>query len=51
MLRITVKAETTASPDQVVALAGTDFSAHRATVWPNVTTRRLDIHERGRDVR
>ena len=47
MLRITVKAQTSATPEQVLAIAGTDFSAARATVWPNVTTRKLDVHERG----
>lgn len=47
MLSITVTAETSASPEQVLALAGTDFSAHRAKVWPNVTTRKLEVHERG----
>jgi Polyketide cyclase / dehydrase and lipid transport len=47
MLKITVSAPTSASPERVLALAGTDFSAHRAKVWPNVTTRKLDVHERG----
>jgi hypothetical protein len=47
MLSITVTAETSASPEQVLTLAGTDFSAHRAKVWPNVTTRKLEVHERG----
>jgi hypothetical protein len=47
MLRITVRAETSASPEQVIALAGTDFSAHRAKIWANVTQKRLDGHERG----
>jgi hypothetical protein len=31
----------------VLARAGTDFSANRAQIWPNVTTRKLEIHERG----
>jgi hypothetical protein len=47
MLEINVTAETAASPDRVLALAGTDFSDHRAEIWPNVTTRRLEVHERG----
>jgi hypothetical protein len=33
VLRITVTAATSASPDRVLALAGTDFSADRAKVW------------------
>jgi hypothetical protein len=33
----------------VLALAGTDFSAHRAKIWPNVTAKRLEVHERGDD--
>lgn len=47
MLEINVTAETDASPDRVLTLAGTDFSDHRAEIWPNVTTRRLEVHERG----
>jgi hypothetical protein len=47
MLEINVTAETAAGPDRVLALAGTDFSDHRAEIWPNVTTRRLEVHERG----
>jgi hypothetical protein len=47
MLEISVTAETAASPDRVLTLAGTDFSDHRAEIWPNVTTRRLEVHERG----
>jgi hypothetical protein len=47
MLEINITAETAASPDRVLALAGTDFSDHRAEIWPNVTTRRLEVHERG----
>lgn len=45
MLRITVSAETSAPPAQVLALAGTDFSAHRAKIWPNVTENRLEVHK------
>ena len=47
MLRITVTAATSASPERVLALAGTDFSADRAKVWPNVAVKRLVVHERG----
>jgi hypothetical protein len=46
MLRITVTADTPASAEEVLALAGTDFSAHRAKIWPNVTEKRLEVHER-----
>ena len=47
MLRITVSAETSVTPAQVLALAGTDFSTDRAMIWPNVTEKRLEVHERG----
>ena len=47
MLKITVKEHSSASAEEVLALAGTDFSAHRAQIWPNVTTRKLEVHERG----
>lgn len=47
MVRITVSAETSALPQKVLALAGTDFSAGRAKIWPNVTEKRLEVHERG----
>src|SRR5205823_4917498 len=47
MLKLTVTAETSATPEQVLAGAGTDFSAHRAKVWPNVTVKRLELHELG----
>src|SRR5438477_3713440 len=45
-LRVTVGAETSASPEQVLA-AARDFSAHRAQIWPNVEAKRLEVHERG----
>ena len=45
-LEVTVSAETSASPEQILA-AARDFSAHRAQVWPNVEAKRLDVHERG----
>jgi len=47
MLKITVNEHSSASPEEVLALAGTDFSANRAQIWPNVTTRKLEVHERG----
>jgi hypothetical protein len=47
MLSITVNAETATSPEQVLALAGTDFSAQRAKIWPNVTEKRLEVHQQG----
>jgi len=47
MLNITLTAQSTASPERVLALAGTDFSAHRARVWSNVQEKRLEVHERG----
>ena len=47
VLNIAVTAETSASPEEVLALAGTDFSACRAEIWPNVTTRRLEVHRQG----
>ena len=47
MLNITVAAESAASPERVLALAGTDFSARRAKVWGNVKESRLAVHERG----
>jgi hypothetical protein len=47
VLSITVTAATSASPERVLALAGTDFSADRAKVWSNVAVKRLAVHERG----
>ena len=47
MLTLTVRAQTPASPEQVILLAGTDFSAQRAKVWSNVSKKRLEVHERG----
>ena len=46
-LRIAVRAESSASPEQVIELAGTDFSARRAEIWPNVRESRLTVHDRG----
>src|SRR5436305_9171631 len=45
-LNLTVSAETSASPEQVLA-AARDFSEHRAQIWPNVEAKRLEVHERG----
>ena len=45
-LKVTVSAETSASPEQVLA-AARDFSEHRAQIWPNVEAKRLEVHERG----
>jgi hypothetical protein len=45
-LRVTVSAETSASPEQVLA-AARDFSEHRAEIWPNVEAKRLQVHQRG----
>jgi hypothetical protein len=45
-LEVTVSADTSASPEQILA-AARDFSAHRAQIWPNVEAKRLDVHERG----
>src|SRR5881396_3696715 len=46
-LRFEVSAETSASPEQVIEIAGKDFSARRAEVWPNVRTSGLTVHDRG----
>jgi hypothetical protein len=35
-LRFEVSAETSASPAQVIEIAGKDFSGRRAEIWPNV---------------
>jgi hypothetical protein len=45
-LEVTVSAETSASPEQILA-AARDLSAHRAQIWPNVEAKRLDVHDRG----
>jgi hypothetical protein len=45
-LKVTVSAETSASPEQILA-AARDFSVHRAKIWPNVEAKRLEVHERG----
>jgi len=47
MLTLTVRAQTSTSPDQVILLAGTDFSSRRPKIWSNVNKRRLEVHERG----
>ena len=46
-LRFEVKAETSASPQQVIEIAGKDFSPRRAEIWPNVSKARLTVHEQG----
>jgi|SRR5262249_7161982 len=46
-LRFEVSAECSASPDQVIEIAGKDFTARRAKVWPNVRTSRLEVHDQG----
>lgn len=43
--RVTV-AETAASPERVLE-AARDFSARRAEVWPNVSTKHLEVHQSG----
>jgi len=48
-LRFEVSAETSASPEQVIEIAGKDFSARRAEIWPNVRASHLVIHDRGTD--
>jgi hypothetical protein len=45
-LKVTVSAETSASPEQVLP-AAQDFCAHRAKKWPNVEAERIEVHERG----
>jgi hypothetical protein len=45
-LKVTVSAETSDSPEQVLA-AARDLSAHRAKIWPHVEAKRLDVHECG----
>jgi hypothetical protein len=47
VLSLTVTAATSASPERVLALVGTDFSADRAKVWSNVAAKRLAVHKRG----
>ena len=46
-VRFEVKAETTASPEQVIEAAGTDFSPRRAEIWPNVRKSGLTVHDDG----
>jgi hypothetical protein len=43
-LRVTVSAETSASPAQVLA-AARDFSGRREQIWPNVEAKRLEVHD------
>jgi Polyketide cyclase / dehydrase and lipid transport len=46
-LRFEVRAETATSPEQVIELAGRDFSPRRARIWPNVRESRLVVHDQG----
>jgi hypothetical protein len=46
-MRIEVQATTSASPQQVIEMAGKDFSPRRAEIWPNVTTKRYTVHDQG----
>lgn len=48
-VRFEVSAETSASPEQVIEIAGKDFSARRAAIWPNVRTTKLVIHDQDAD--
>ena len=48
-LTFEVSAETSASPEQVIEIAGKDFSARRAEIWPNVRTTNLVVHDQGTD--
>ena len=48
-LTFEVSAETSASPEQVIEIAGKDFSAGRAEIWPNVRTTNLVVHDQGTD--
>jgi hypothetical protein len=48
-LRFEVSAETSATPEQVIELAGTDFTPRRSKVWPNVRASRLIVHDQGTD--
>lgn len=46
MLKISVTAESSADPQQVLEAAG-DFSARRAELWSNVSADRFEVHESG----
>jgi hypothetical protein len=48
-LKFEVSAETSASPEEVIEIAGKDFSARRAEIWPNVRKTHLVIHHQGAD--
>ena len=48
-VRFEVSARTSASPEQVIEIAGKDFSARRAEIWPNVRKSHLVVHELGPD--
>lgn len=46
MLTFNAVAETSASPDQVIA-AARDFSERRAAIWPNVKVGHFEVHATG----
>jgi hypothetical protein len=48
MLEITVSADTSASPEQVIA-ASTDFSEERVKVWANSKPEYFQAHDHGAD--
>ena len=48
-LTFEVSAETSASPEQVIEIAGKDFSARRAEIWPNVRKTHFVVHDQGAD--
>jgi Polyketide cyclase / dehydrase and lipid transport len=45
-ISITTRAETSAPPERVLA-AAQDFSERRERLWPNVSTKRLEVHAEG----
>jgi hypothetical protein len=47
MLTLRVHAQTAASPERVILLAGTDFSVRRAKIWSNANKKRFEVHDRG----
>lgn len=45
-ISITTRAQTSAPPERVLA-AAYDFSERRERIWPNVSTKRLEVHAEG----
>jgi hypothetical protein len=45
-ISITTRAESSATPEEVLA-AAYDFSERREKIWPNVSTKRLEVHSQG----